>query len=110
MKKIKSTPGPWVIKKNGLTNIIGTDETDVADVHWCHKKDGKANASLIAVAPELLEALIKWLKKFYDFTQMAHIKNSKYQHEYVEHFYKEHKEDLGLIKKATGLEWEDIIK
>lgn len=62
----KHTPGPWRVS-NGHTYLVhgkADPKTDkpygfVCSVGWTSTTDGKANAYLIAAAPDLLEAL-KW--------------------------------------------------
>lgn len=48
------TPGPWRI--NGKKSIRGPNGEYIGQANW---KNGEANASLIAAAPELLE-FAKW--------------------------------------------------
>ena len=65
---IKHTPGPWVIDSDGdgKANAIVTSthtaslDDDICEVYGGNKDDDdirKANARLIAAAPELLEAI-----------------------------------------------------
>jgi hypothetical protein len=49
------TQGPWVVNGNQV-HAVNKHETFVADV-FDQNGDAKANARLIAAAPELLEAL-----------------------------------------------------
>lgn len=66
MKEAKHTPGPWSIGAEGTGNmdhpctipVQSLDSRYVAEV-WADVADkpAKANAALIAAAPELLEAL-----------------------------------------------------
>ncbi len=51
----KHTQGPWVVNGNQI-HAANKHETFVADV-FDQNGDAKANARLIAAAPELLEAL-----------------------------------------------------
>lgn len=57
------TPAPWVISRSGATNPkpCGIRSVGVATGMICHlptaHEDIEANASLIAMAPELLESL-----------------------------------------------------
>ena len=55
-----NTPGPWEVSDTGA-NIYGATGDIVASVHGLPKphltSEGKANARLIAAAPELLKAL-----------------------------------------------------
>lgn len=62
----KHTPGPWHVSKVDRDWVVSALSTDAVDysVAYCqpsgwHKKDlnHKANAHLIAAAPDLLEAL-----------------------------------------------------
>ena len=50
----KHTPGPWAIR-NGVQ--IRSERDQIAKVWMMRQGEGKANARLIAAAPELLEAL-----------------------------------------------------
>lgn len=55
MNQFKGTPGPYI--KNG-TSIMGNGKTElVAVVYGFDTEERKANAHLIAAAPDLLEAL-----------------------------------------------------
>ena len=48
------TPGPWNNSGGYITDATGTE---IADVEWAGSEpEGKANARLIAAAPELLAA------------------------------------------------------
>lgn len=58
------TPGPWSINPKGGTPMVGIDLQDggellpiVEVVYGYNNAEAKANARLIAAAPELLEAL-----------------------------------------------------
>lgn len=60
----KHTPGPWSINPKGGTPMVGIDLQDggellpiVEVVYGYNNAEAKANAHLIAAAPELLEAL-----------------------------------------------------
>lgn len=57
----KHTPGPWVadIKADGSTEVWSADYSMfIAKRHQMNDRDeAKANAALIAAAPDLLEAL-----------------------------------------------------
>lgn len=66
MKDFKGTPGPWEVEDNGHFYDINAGRTTVGDtcssISWfdndVHRGPvAKANARLIAAAPELLEAL-----------------------------------------------------
>ena len=52
----KHTPGPWNNDCSG--NITHQDGQPIAFVNWTAYDAGQANASLIAAAPDLLEALV----------------------------------------------------
>jgi hypothetical protein len=57
---MKHTPGPWELGYSDLgSQIISSADGYVAVVHYWSRpeQEMKANARLIAVAPELLEAL-----------------------------------------------------
>lgn len=61
---MKHTPGPWKLKK---WNIYGADGYGVTSIPDASPSEGgnppvdKANAKLIAAAPQMLEALIAFL-------------------------------------------------
>lgn len=58
--KPKHTPGPWSIGPKypkGLVSVIHLDETGT--FREIAEADTKANATLIAAAPEMLEALVE---------------------------------------------------
>ena len=79
MNKFKGTPGPWKCLREGVNNhYIRISSTKVGerfavanvliplydDVHEREAKETRANARLIAAAPELLEALqmaLEWI-------------------------------------------------
>jgi len=56
----KHTPGPWgILTRDYYTRILATaDGGPIAEIRvgWIHNVDVSANASLIAAAPDLLEA------------------------------------------------------
>lgn len=54
-QQIKHTPGPWALTEDGLGIKAGFNFVSVMTNRW--KGESKANAHLIAAAPELLEAL-----------------------------------------------------
>ncbi len=66
---MKHTPGPWFSYAKGTVIAVGTGRTGKAIdaiVHWsgfdaCHVElaEQKANAKLIAAAPEMLRVLTK---------------------------------------------------
>jgi N-acetyl-anhydromuramyl-L-alanine amidase AmpD len=60
MKDLKHTPGPWEF--NGGRQVVFQDserykDCDLWDIQYEDESEMKANAKLIAAAPELLEAL-----------------------------------------------------
>ena len=56
MKGLKHTPGPWIVDTDYIIQDGGTsDENTIAIVG--DQEEWKANAHLIAAAPDLLEAL-----------------------------------------------------
>lgn len=80
MKDIKRTPGTWHVDGFNLTAVIAKKEGDRHYEHVCscnfgyysNKSDfelNKANARLIAAAPELLEALQKLTEHFAPFVE-----------------------------------------
>ena len=82
MDDVKHTPGSWVVSKIGLMNDGGrpvvTDDVRVAIAcaitepskardAWQHNcPEREANARLIAAAPDMLEALIRFRAKVYN--------------------------------------------
>lgn len=66
MKNQKHTPGPWhMIDEAGLTYIVNDNDDTVAAIPVDRDDDGTeiSDARLIAAAPEMLEALIKFRKQ-----------------------------------------------
>lgn len=59
MTKAQHTPGPWNCDQTvGFATFVGAEENpNIAAVHFKDTDEGKANARLIAAAPELYEAL-----------------------------------------------------
>lgn len=59
------TPGPWQVNPD-IPHLVGNGTAEVANLYWGELISGmemRANARLIAAAPELLEALkavIEW--------------------------------------------------
>ena len=56
----KFTPGPWFVAKavdEGIVIDMGTQR--IADCNWMRGPEDKANARLIAAAPDLFEALMQ---------------------------------------------------
>lgn len=98
MSKLQHTPGPWQIGtpppngeqtiglNNGLMIAISTTGDNI---------DSKANARLIAAAPEMLEALMEVAKYWqYDYETFIYmIKNNVSK----------------IIEKATGLTIEEVL-
>ena len=76
----KHTPGPWsVVNERGLTFICRADKAHLATVGAA--TDMRANAALIAAAPDLLEAL-QMLEGLFGplartLTEKAEIKNAR---------------------------------
>lgn len=56
MSNAKHTPGPWEVRGRGLTEIGTRRHGRVAEVWFSDRERGKADAHLIAAAPELLAA------------------------------------------------------
>jgi len=69
MSKTKCTPGPWLFKEglwntpeeenrgHSIGSVIGSGETEWFIARIDNAPEDRANARLIAAAPELLEAL-----------------------------------------------------
>lgn len=68
MSELKHTPGPWVVDPDSPTDISPADDlrlgiacishADEAGGRWIFGEQSKANAKLIAAAPDLLQALV----------------------------------------------------
>lgn len=105
--KNKHTPGPWLkgnpdkdnnteifgddflsdgTKANGMINVCTVWGDNAGSLH---DEVNTANASLIAAAPELLEALEMFVKKF----AQSHSAPSNYPH---------YRDAINAIKKAKG--------
>lgn len=114
--KFDFTEGEWYVQRNAdvYTHIVrinkdkGFEKVFLCQLAQDSSGESRANAQLISCAPEMLSALIEYVMKFYRLTKMAHIKNSKYEHQYKDNFYKQHKKEINLIEKATGKKWEEI--
>lgn len=75
MSEVKFTPGPWVVEQSEKTpiyvspvgrhenisicNVMVMDEDDSESGDWINGDETKANAKLIAAAPDLYLALIE---------------------------------------------------
>lgn len=75
MSEPKFTPGPWLV----MANQIGTQETEIASICLTAqirlpKDETKANAHLIAAAPDLYEALEYCIKQIPEFGDVPGIK------------------------------------
>ena len=64
----KHTPGPWKIKEGQFYCAIRTDSGVIANMRYVGQVTNKANARLIAAAPELLSLL----KRYRDETPIGH--------------------------------------
>lgn len=94
MKELKAsqqshTPGPWQQNSGIFYLIQGDDGEGVAEIRttYRNKTEAKANARLVAVAPELLAMLQEWLQ--------AGVINPKDD--------ERAKRSFALIAKATGV-------
>lgn len=58
MSDTKWTPGPWEFSSNGMT-MDDTHVNSFGRPNWAHVR-GTANARLIALAPEMAEAILEW--------------------------------------------------
>lgn len=99
------TPGPWVLADNGMGVIRGgvvrqyaNGSTQDQIVMACSVTDDngcmKANARLIAAAPELLEALQMGVSETLDYIQRNHLSGAENNHWIVQ--------AKAAIAKATG--------
>jgi hypothetical protein len=71
MSGAKHTPGPWNVGQDSSFGISVWGEEHVADVKNWGREERQANASLIAAAPELLEALSATVAVLRSFAAMA---------------------------------------
>ena len=62
--EFKGTKGEWCIEYHDVGAAIGREDLDyqIADVYGYNHSECKANAKLIAAAPNLLESLQRWVK------------------------------------------------
>lgn len=77
MSDTKHTPGPWAFVQDGLTLVRGVSDDDFHQVvaacasDFLTNAECEANASLIAAAPDLLDALklaLDWIDAIPDGT------------------------------------------
>lgn len=98
MSKLKHTPGPW---ESGIKYIP-------YEYDFCYVRipngttisispalENEANARLIAAAPEMLDALIYFVKR----VREGSIRSQKTYHMYID-----------IIEKATGMTIEEVLK
>lgn len=52
----KHTPGPWSVDADGSVQVVAASGATVAEVYGTDAGERWANATLIAAAPDLLEA------------------------------------------------------
>lgn len=101
MKEFKGTKGQWIVKEynnrklidrfhihSDSENIISTLRTD-----YPNAKVGKANAQLIAAAPEMLQVLAKFLDLF-----------SEYDMRPEDEMYEYAEEVQNIVDKALNIE------
>lgn len=75
MSEIAHTPGPWFAEQPGISGVNVSAEKSGVGIAWCGTNsifgreshvistaEARANACLIATAPELLEALEELIK------------------------------------------------
>jgi len=66
--KVKHTQGPWKVKQTAVYDAVyGNNDELVSFISIKQPEEIQANARLIAAAPELLEACVKfqtWAKEF----------------------------------------------
>jgi hypothetical protein len=96
MSKLQHTPGPWkytISKNSGRHQISDAKCGGQVCAIWSRGKDiTEANARLITAAPEMLEALIEFLK----------FNGAQNTEEYQ-------LKVLKLIEKATGMSIEEVL-
>ncbi len=97
---LKHTPGPWEIDD---LNIYSKLKRWICDLPWLpnlNDEAGKANARLIAAAPEMLQIIIELLKDCIN--QYPPIRKKTWQQYY--------KDEISVIEKATGKKIDEVIK
>jgi hypothetical protein len=79
------TPGPWVVHPKFRSPVIGYDIGDgetplpiVDVVHGYDTKQARANARLIAAAPELLHELKRLLAAYRDAVRLGYSEDDAY--------------------------------
>ena len=96
MIELKHTPKPW--DENGLYVILRYADKHDMDFEKSEENMpySREDAKLIAAAPEMLEALIKWHKIIFDkkYTDDSMLES----------------QSRALIEKATGLKIEEVLK
>lgn len=96
MSENRHTPGPWRIGEDGRFGISVWGEEHVADVKTYERDARKANARLIAAAPDLLEALQVLFASYKALADSGDAGNWKIENQ------PEGKQALAAISKATG--------
>jgi hypothetical protein len=99
MSKLQHTPGPWkytVSKIHHRHQISDSKCGGQICLMWNRGKDiTEANARLIAAAPDMLEALIWFVRR----VRNGEVHSKRTYARYVE-----------IIEKATGMSIEEILK
>ena len=111
IEKLGITLSPWRIgsgsEKDGLF-IVGKniDDQVISGGHNKYEKFGvneNNDAQLIAVAPEMLEALIDDIGKETEYMSNSDIKSDMFKNMYPRLYRK-----IAIIQKATNKSWEEI--
>jgi hypothetical protein len=89
----KPTPGPWVAR--GSSIFRDSEEASSVASASAHRAEWRANARLIAAAPELLAALMDCVKRLHD--AVGHIPDT-----YAAPYDEATRNAFAAIAKATG--------
>ena len=99
MSKLKHTPGPWkytISKIHGRHQISFAKNGSQICLMWNRgKEETRANALLCVAAPEMLEAIINYMRRI---EHTEEIDSMRSYHEFKK-----------VIEKATGLTIEEVL-
>ncbi len=100
MSKLKHTKGPWTVQEEWGDHYVVTEMGDYIAVASeiypeCSVSIDEDDARLIAAAPEMLEALIYFVRRVREGSIRSKTTYSKYVY---------------IIEKATGMTIEEVLK